>query len=558
MLISPKQSDTLQTYNPPLPERFRINGCLRLEEKLWLYDVFDQYENNTARLWLEEAYKPLDEHRTRALSLKKLSHKNIWAVYDHLVIKIDEKQYYAIVAKAPGSEYVTLRTLFASSINIIMVGQIIRQLALALNYCHSQGVLHSHLEPMFIWIGLDGTVRLELFSALENRPQNLLPGKYDTFIQILRSAAYSSPEQFGTKTPKNVQAEIYSLGVLAYELLAGFNPFLASSDMASQLRHVYKAVPPLHQINHQVGSRLETAIMLALTKNSDGRYATMLDFLADFEVGLASTLQAINPFIENFTMEQLIENHKLVGRQTHSFLTQTVQKSNGDGKLLSSAELPTSESKAKPVIELDSYPVVEPLPQVIAETDLTKSTFTVPQQVSTVKPTSNKSKPNPQIISQPTRFKTNFVIPWLLVLNLFFMGYVAWLLLNTPTTSELPQTTNPPTRFLAPTANRKPPILPVTSQTFSPQTSRPGLTETPHDSAFSSSPTADSTLTDPHVLTALAPTVTPDVNENSSEVTANLTPEDLLTPAITFTPEPFTVGILYLTAPGSVDNQKRA
>lgn len=537
-LKSLEQSGSILDYKPSLPERFQITGCVRWDEQLWLYDVFDRHAAEPARLWLEEIKTTLEEHRVRAVALQGLSHNNLWPVYDHFRRDEGEKHYYAIVAKAPGLQYVTSRTLLAGSINVIVVGQIFRQLALALNYCHSQNALHGHLQPMFIWVGRDGRVRLELFGALPGRPYALKVAGAGSFPDRLGSAAYTGPEQFGTNAPPNPRTDIYALGVITYEMLAGFNPFLATSDLACQLRHTYKAAPPLHEINPAVGLSLEAAIMAALIKNPAGRYRCVLDFLSRFEIGLANTLQTANRPVSFPTIEQLIENHKLIAQQAHSFPNQALPRPDGSPVNPGQSEIATIERQ--PLKQLSATGLTKPVPPILTEPVPVKP-------VPPSRPPGPAAKPGPRPIpakataaAQSTRLKWPVPVPWLLVLNLFLMGYLAWLLLNS--TGSIDSTLSPPAitipgrSLVIPSPSATQPPTPTVSQASSPLASPADFTETPAGSGSDFTPTPGNgpDLSNPHVLTALAPTATPGPGFLSGpEATTSLTPEDLTTPTET-------------------------
>ncbi|MBN9393164.1 MAG: protein kinase [Chloroflexi bacterium] len=620
-------------YRPSLPARFQINGWLRLDEKLWVYDVFDQIVDQPARLWLEEINLQPEAYQSRAISLQKLSHGNLLPVYNHFMWGENGKKYYVCVAKTPGKDYVNCRMLIASSPGINVVGQIARQLSLALLYCHSQQVLHGNLQPSFIWIGRDGTVRLELFGALPNRRHALRNEAQDNFSNSLLNAPYASPELFGSNASFNAQADVYALGVIIYELLTGFNPFLASSEMVSGLRHMYKAVPPLHQVNPEVGPALEAAIMTALYKNPEGRYHNVLELLSQFEIGLATTLQTAHQPVPFQTIDQLLENYTALNNEVQTFLRQTTPSlaasniieeekhpfqagveigKNGNGNVTTPYSWPhqnglaelgpvaapiktngtapttngiapksngtipsangiaatTNGTTAKPVVPLITpAPVTPPEatgPALQSVPAAQGNPATGPASPGVPVTRTPFEKPAPVTKRQPAKWPS--LIPWLLVLNLFFMGYLAWLLLNsvdtsgsglptsyptiparvvftpvlgaTPTATPEPTTTSSAIPTLAPVIiTTVPPLATSTVLTAVPPT--PGPTEAgtvpPTPAPTTPAPASSGpTVTDPRVLTALAPTATSSIGSNEPVATVQLAGDDV--PAATPTP----------------------
>lgn len=559
---SPGEETPEDNYRPSLPARFQITGWLRLDEKLWLYDVFDRFVDQPARLWLEEITLQTEVYQSRAISLQKLSHGNLLPIYNHFMWGENGKNYYVNVAKVPDRKYVNSRMLIASSPNVIVVGQIVRQIALALMYCHSQKVLHGNLQPSFIWIGQDGTVRLELFGALPNRRHALKNSTSNSFSNPLSNAPYTSPEQFGSNAPFNMQTDVYALGVIIYEMLAGFNPFLATSEVISGLRHMYKAVPPLHQINPEVGSSLEAAIMTALVKNPEGRYHNVLELLSHFEIGLANTLQTSKEPVKFQTIEQLLENYTQLNNEVQSFLKKSAPQ-------LKETNLPSQQQRELELLKVEPEPVpvqntavadlkpvknnviIEPEPAKEAESvpvEKPAQPASVPKQLP-LKAGGLKNQPlivtratarKPQIVGNRQATKWSNLIPWLLVFNLFFMGYLAWLLINSANSSgsglpaNLPAyPTNPARAFFTPVPGNTPIPGPKVTQQISPITPASDFTGPATVSPATALPTTSPDVIDPRVLTALAPTVTSSFDLGEPVTTIELVPDDTPTPTNT-------------------------
>ena len=152
----------------------------------------------------------------------------------------------------------------------------IQQLAQALELAHQQGIVHRDLKPANIMIRQDGTPIITDF-GLALMSQNEEATQITQHGQIMGSPSYMSPEQVdGDLDIIGPASDVYSLGVIMYELLAGQRPFQGST--ASILSQITKGDPrPVREIQPEIDSRLDQICRKMLARSIELRYATMQD-----------------------------------------------------------------------------------------------------------------------------------------------------------------------------------------------------------------------------------------------------------------------------------------
>ncbi|MGD8378987.1 MAG: serine/threonine-protein kinase [Gammaproteobacteria bacterium] len=155
------------------------------------------------------------------------------------------------------------------------VVEVIFKCAKALDYAHRKGVVHRDIKPSNILITAGGDVRLVDFGiAYTPRAQHLAPS-----TGLVGSPSYMSPEVV-REGPISGQADLYSLGVVMYELLTGKRPFYGEN--LSRLVHqiIYASPMPLHRVRPEVPAVLESIVFRALEKDTSRRFKTGLEFAA--------------------------------------------------------------------------------------------------------------------------------------------------------------------------------------------------------------------------------------------------------------------------------------
>jgi serine/threonine protein kinase len=209
--------------------------------------------------------------RREALAVAKLSHPNILHIHD---ANLAHGRYYIAMEYLDGG---SLKDLIARGpLPLGNALDIAIQLADALDYAHEEGLIHRDVKPANVLLTRSGRPKLADFGivqALHERSALTLPGSSPG------TPMYMSPEQAeGLSTDS--RTDIYSLGIVLYEMITGRPPFSAPVAMATLYQQVNDPPPPIRQLQPQVPRWLEAAVNTALAKDPRDRYQQAGEFAA--------------------------------------------------------------------------------------------------------------------------------------------------------------------------------------------------------------------------------------------------------------------------------------
>jgi len=206
-------------------------------------------------------------------AVAQLSHPNIVSVYD--------------VSKGGDVEYIVMELIDGITLKQYMEkrGQLnwreslhfITQIMRGLSHAHSRGIVHRDIKPQNIMVLRDGSVKVADFgiACLENSAQTLTQ-------EALGSVHYISPEQArGDRT--DARSDIYSAGVVLYEMLTNRLPFEGDSAVSVAIQHLSSIPLAPREINPDIPRPLELICMKAMAPDLDRRYASADDMIADLE-----------------------------------------------------------------------------------------------------------------------------------------------------------------------------------------------------------------------------------------------------------------------------------
>ncbi|MBL8131742.1 MAG: protein kinase [Anaerolineae bacterium] len=241
-----------------------------------LHEAFQQDENFLARFERE------------AQIVARLEHPNIVPIYDFADIN---GRPYLVMKHIEGQ---TLKSfLFRSPPTLETIRQILPPIADALDYAHRQGILHRDIKPSNIIIDAQGTPYLTDFGLARIAQLGESTLSQDV---ILGTPQYISPEQAMGKRDLTPATDLYSLGVVLYEMVVGQVPFSSDTPFAIIHDHIYRALPTPSEINPELPPAINTVLEKALAKRPDERYDTATAMIAAFlEALAASNLASLNP-----------------------------------------------------------------------------------------------------------------------------------------------------------------------------------------------------------------------------------------------------------------------
>lgn len=221
----------------------------------------------------------VDRFRQEAQAAARLSHPNIVNVYD---VGVDDKEYYIVMEYVDGQ---TLKDVIVerAPLPVEEAIKISLQICAALSQAHQQHIIHRDVKPHNILVNRFGMVKVTDFGIARAVTGNTITDKQAT--SVLGSVHYFSPEQArGGQT--DAKSDIYSLGVVMYEMLTGSLPFSGPSPVSVALKHLRDPFVEPRELNKSIPQSLENVILRCMVKSPDGRYADMSAVQADLEDAL--------------------------------------------------------------------------------------------------------------------------------------------------------------------------------------------------------------------------------------------------------------------------------
>ena len=232
----------------------------------------------------EHANQPefVKRFETEAQLVARLEHPHIVPLYDYW--------------REPSGAYLVMRYLRGGSLRDSIeehgawaparVAQMLSQIAAALTFAHRNGVVHRDLKSDNILIDEDGNSYLTDFGIAKD----LGAGTDLTRDNILGTPAYLSPEQIRGEVA-SAKSDVYALGILLYEALAGTKPFIDHTPASVLYKQLNEPIPDISKVRPELPQALDVVLQRATAKDVDDRYETTLDFARAF----ASVIRDVAP-----------------------------------------------------------------------------------------------------------------------------------------------------------------------------------------------------------------------------------------------------------------------
>jgi eukaryotic-like serine/threonine-protein kinase len=248
---------------------FRAHDRL-LERKVALKVLHQQYTN-------DEEY--VERFRREARSVATLSHPNIVTVID----RGEHQGRQFIVFEYVEGENLKRLIERRGPMPVSTALELAMQIARGLSFAHQQGLVHRDVKPQNVLLNGDGHAKVTDFGIA--RSLDVKHGMTQTGT-VLGTSDYIAPEQAqGQRVDEHT--DVYSLGVVLYEMLLNEVPFPGENFVAVAMRHINEEPPSIRDKRPDVPARVEAAVHRAMAKDPEARFQTMVDFCRELEACLA-------------------------------------------------------------------------------------------------------------------------------------------------------------------------------------------------------------------------------------------------------------------------------
>jgi len=216
----------------------------------------------------------VERFRREARSVAQLAHPNIVTVID----RGEQNGRQFIVFEYVDGENLKELVDREGPLPVREAIELTLQVARGLSFAHDQGLVHRDVKPQNVLLDGDGRAKVTDFGIAHAVD---VDGMTITGT-IMGTSNYIAPEQ-ASGQPVDEQTDVYSLGCVLYELLAGEVPFEGDTFVAVAMKHVNEAVPSVSEVRPDVPPRLDWAIQRAMAKEHTERFESMADFAGELE-----------------------------------------------------------------------------------------------------------------------------------------------------------------------------------------------------------------------------------------------------------------------------------
>jgi serine/threonine-protein kinase len=213
----------------------------------------------------------IERFRREAKNAAGLSHPNIVSIYDR--------------GEAEGTYYIAMEYLSGRSLKELIVSRgptpiriaidYTRQMLAALGFAHRHGIVHRDIKPHNVVVDADGRLKVTDFGIARSGASQMTE-----VGSIIGTAQYLSPEQ-ARGSPVDQRSDVYSVGIVLYEMLTGTVPFTGDTPLEIAMKHLSEVPVPPSELRDDVPADLDLVVLRALAKDPEDRYQTAEEMNAD-------------------------------------------------------------------------------------------------------------------------------------------------------------------------------------------------------------------------------------------------------------------------------------
>ena len=237
-----------------------------------------------------------------ALSASSLSHPNIVEMYD---VGEDDGQYYIVMEYVDGK---TLKQILKQrgKLSITEVVDIMLQLTDGMAHAHDAYIIHRDIKPQNIMILSNGLIKITDFGVATAMNSTQLTQTNS----VMGTVHYLPPEQAQGKG-STIRSDIYSMGIMMYELLTGLVPYKGENAVEIALKHLKEPLPSVRKINSNIPQSIENVIIRATAKNPKNRYVDAREMHEDLKTALDESRKDEPRYVYKYPGNDLDETKKL-------------------------------------------------------------------------------------------------------------------------------------------------------------------------------------------------------------------------------------------------------
>ena len=262
-----------------LDGRYEITELIGVGGMADVYKATGLIDNKTVAVKiLKREYAENEEFlrrfRNESKMVAALSHPNIVRVYD---VGFSDKLQFMVMEYIDGitlKEYIDNEKVLTWKDSVHFIIQVLR----ALQHAHDKGIVHRDIKPQNIMLFTDGTIKVMDFGIAKSAKEQA----YTATDQAIGTVYYISPEQ-ARGDEVDEKSDIYSVGVMFYEMLTGQKPFDADKPISIAVMHMNNTPQRPRAINPDIPAGLEEIILRAMEKDPENRYQTAADMIKDIE-----------------------------------------------------------------------------------------------------------------------------------------------------------------------------------------------------------------------------------------------------------------------------------